>query len=129
MSNLDIVLKSIDLLKEDMKPDWGKMSCSQMVKHCNRFIQVYVNEVKFKPPISLLSPIFGKLHIFWLKYILTAFMFFIAFRIVFFLIYSPQKEIPSFTYVQAIILGIRFDATSIAYLLLPIWIIVCISSL
>ena len=37
MSNLDIVLKSIDLLKEDMKPDWGKMSCSQMVKHCNRF--------------------------------------------------------------------------------------------
>ena len=55
-------------------------------------------------------------------------MFFIAFRIVFFLIYSPQKEIPFFTYVQAIILGIRFDATSIAYLLLPIWIIVCISS-
>ena len=70
MSNLDIVLKSIDLLEEDMKPNWGKMSCSQMVKHCNRFIQVYVNEVKFKPPISLLSPIFGKLHIFWLKYII-----------------------------------------------------------
>ena len=70
----------------------------------------------------------SKIYIFWLKYILTAFILFLAFRIIFFLIYSPQKAIPFFTYVQAIILGTRFDATSIAYLLLPIWIIVCISS-
>jgi len=70
MSGLDLVLKSIDHLEEEMKPNWGKMSCPQMVKHCNNFIQVYTNEVKFKPPISLLSPIFGRLHIFWLKHII-----------------------------------------------------------
>ena len=70
MSNLVFLIKSIDLLEEDIKPKWGKMSCPQMVKHCNRFIQVYINEVKFKPPISMFSPIFGKLHIFWLKYII-----------------------------------------------------------
>jgi len=70
MSNLYLLIKSIDLLEEDAKPKWGKMSCPQMLKHCNRFIQVYTNEVKFKAPISLLSPIFGKLHIFWLRYIL-----------------------------------------------------------
>ena len=69
MSNLDLVIKSIDLLEEDTKPKWGKMSCPQMLKHCNRFIQVYVNEVKFKPPISLLSPIFGKLHILFMHFL------------------------------------------------------------
>jgi len=70
MSGLDLVLKSIDLLEEEMKPNWGKMSCPQMISHCNRFIKVYTNEVKFKPPISLISPIFGQLHIFWLKHII-----------------------------------------------------------
>ena len=70
MSNLYLLIKSIDLLEEDTKPKWGKMSCPQMLKHCNRFIQVYTNEVKFKAPISLLSPIFGRLHIFWLRYII-----------------------------------------------------------
>ena len=70
MNSLELVLKSIDLLKEDMKPNWGKMSCPQMLKHCNRFIQVYTNEVKFKPPISLLSPIFGQFHIFWLRHVI-----------------------------------------------------------
>ena len=67
MSSLELVLKSIDHLEEEMKPKWGKMSCPQMLMHCNRFIKVYTNEVKFKPPISLLSPIFGRLHIFWLR--------------------------------------------------------------
>ncbi|SVA13053.1 uncharacterized protein METZ01_LOCUS65907, partial [marine metagenome] len=38
MSGLDLVIESIALLKEDTKPNWGKMSCPQMVKHCNRFI-------------------------------------------------------------------------------------------
>ncbi len=70
MSGLYLVIESIALLKEDTKPNWGKMSCPQMVKHCNRFIQVYTNEFKFKPPISLLSPIFGRLHIFWLTHII-----------------------------------------------------------
>jgi hypothetical protein len=70
MSNLDLLIKSIDFLEEDTKPKWGKMSCPQMLKHCNRFIQVYTNEVKFKAPISLLSPIFGRLHIFWLRHII-----------------------------------------------------------
>ena len=70
MNGLNVVLKSIDLLEEDMKPKWGKMSCPQMIKHCNRFIQVYINEVKFKPPVSLLSPIFGRLHIFWLRHVI-----------------------------------------------------------
>ena len=70
MSSLDLVIESIALLKEDTKPNWGKMSCPQMVKHCNRFIQVYTNEVKFKPLVSLLSPIFGRLHIFWLTHII-----------------------------------------------------------
>ena len=70
MSSLELVLKSIDHLEEEMKPKWGKMSCPQMLMHCNRFIKVYTNEVKFKPPISLLSPIFGRLHIFWLRHVI-----------------------------------------------------------
>ena len=70
MSSLGLVLKSIDHLEEEMKPKWGKMSCPQMISHCNRFIKVYTNEVKFNPPISLISPIFGQLHIFWLKHII-----------------------------------------------------------
>ena len=70
MSSLEQVLKSIDLLEEEMRPNWGKMSCPQMIRHCNRFIKVYTNEFKFKPPISLISPIFGQLHIFWLKHII-----------------------------------------------------------
>ena len=70
MSSLELVLKSIDLLEEEMKPKWGKMSCPQMIRHCNRFIKVYTNEFKFKPTISLFSKIFGKLHIFWLKHVI-----------------------------------------------------------
>ena len=70
MSSLELVLKSIDHLEEEMKPKWGKMSCPQMLMHCNRFIKVYTNEVKFKPPISLLSPIFGRLHVFWLRHVI-----------------------------------------------------------
>ena len=70
MSSLELVLKSINHLEEEMKPKWGKMSCPQMISHCNRFIKVYTNEVKFKPLISLISPIFGQLHIFWLKHII-----------------------------------------------------------
>ncbi len=70
MSSLELVLTSIDHLEEEMKPKWGKMSCPQMISHCNRFIKVYTNEVKFKSSISLISPIFGKLHIFWLKHVI-----------------------------------------------------------
>ena len=70
MSSLELVLKSIDLLEEEMKQKWGKMSCPQMIRHCNRVIKVYTNEFKFKPPMSLFSQIFRKLHIFWLKHVI-----------------------------------------------------------
>ena len=65
MNRLIINLK--DLKKEDL-PKWGKMNASQMVNHCNLFIDLYVNKIEvpwlMRTISRLLSPIF-------IKYILS----------------------------------------------------------
>ena len=65
MDRLIINLK--DLKKEDL-PKWGKMNASQMVNHCNLFIDLYVNKIEvpwlMRAISRLLSPIF-------IKYILS----------------------------------------------------------
>ena len=65
MDRLIINLK--DLKKEDL-PKWGKMNSSQMLSHCNLFIDLYVNKIEvpwlMRKISRLLSPIF-------IKYILS----------------------------------------------------------
>jgi hypothetical protein len=50
-------------LKSDSKPLWGTMNSSEMCKHCNNFIRLYLGELKVAMPIRLLARIFGSLFI------------------------------------------------------------------
>ena len=70
----------------------------------------------------------NNIYIFWIKYFLATIMFFMIFRIIFLIIHFPQQEIPLIPFFKAIILGFRFDMSTIAFLFLPIWIFLCISS-
>ena len=63
------LIDSIDLLRHDTVPKWGKMNSSMMLKHCSAFVDVYLNKTKLNPIIFLLGFIFGVFHRLYLKFI------------------------------------------------------------
>lgn len=67
--DLDKLIKRVNLLSKDTIPNWGKMNSSMMLKHCSRFIDVYLGKVKFNPLMFLFGFTFSIFHIFYLKYV------------------------------------------------------------
>ena len=65
MEKLIVNLK--ELKKEDL-PKWGKMNASQMVSHCNLFIDLYVHKIGVPWLMRMISRIFSPIFI---KYILS----------------------------------------------------------
>ena len=63
------LIDSIDLLRHDTVPKWGKMNSSMMLKHCSAFVDVYLNKTKLNPFIFLVGFVFGIFHRLFLKYI------------------------------------------------------------
>ena len=60
---------SLEKLKEETTPKWGRMSSSMMLKHCSAFVDVYLNKTKLNPFIFIVGFVFGILHRLYLKYI------------------------------------------------------------
>jgi len=60
---------SIDKLNEESIPKWGKMNSSMMLKHCRRFVEMYLNKTKSNILYSFVGLFFGVFHRFYLKYI------------------------------------------------------------
>ena len=62
-------LKScLDKLKKDTNPKWGTMSSTEMLCHCNNFIEVSIGKKKISFTTKILGKIFGKLY---LKYLIS----------------------------------------------------------
>ena len=66
---------------------------------------------------------------FWKYFFLSGIIFFTFFRILFLFINGNFEQIHMGVLFAALINGIRFDITTIGYLLLPIWILLCICSI
>ena len=62
---------SLAKLKIDSKPQWGKMTSAQMLKHCNRQAKLYCNEYSSNVYTMFLANTIGKLHLFYVKYYLN----------------------------------------------------------
>ncbi len=60
---------SIEELKEETTPEWGRMNSSMMLKHCRRFVDMYLNKTKSNLLYSFVGLIFGVFHRLYLKYI------------------------------------------------------------
>ena len=60
---------SIEKLKEETTPKWGRMNSSMMLKHCSAFIDVYLNKTRLNPIIFTVGFVFGIFHRLYLKYI------------------------------------------------------------
>ena len=60
---------SIEQLNESTIPNWGKMNSSMMLKHCRRFIDMYLNKTKSNVLYSFFGLIFGIFHRLLLKHI------------------------------------------------------------
>jgi len=65
---MENLITNLNGLKKEDLPKWGKMNASQMLSHCNLFIDLYVNKIEvpwlMRAISRLLSPIF-------IKYILS----------------------------------------------------------
>ena len=68
--NIEYLISSINRIKADSKPNWGVMTCSQMLKHCNRQAKLYCNEYETSYKSFFLANTLGKIHLFYLKYII-----------------------------------------------------------
>ena len=60
---------SIEKLEDVTFPKWGRMNSSMMLKHCRRFVDMYLNKTKSNLLYSFVGLIFGVFHRLYLKYI------------------------------------------------------------
>jgi len=56
LTQLRLYLNNISF---DSQPKWGKMNSSEMCKHCNNFISLYLGEVSIPLHIRILARLFG----------------------------------------------------------------------
>ena len=55
------ILQRIELLKEDSKPQWGKMTSAQMLAHCNIALKQAIGTFKVKThPLSIIGRLIKK---------------------------------------------------------------------
>ena len=66
--NTHTLIESINNLEVNAKPKWGKMSASQMLKHCNKHTKLYCDESKRGFVSFFKTLILGKIHLFYVKY-------------------------------------------------------------
>ncbi len=66
---------------------------------------------------------------FWAKYILTALTLLSIFRVMFLIYHFPENQISINALILSFLNGMRYDLSTIAYILLPIWVIHSIFSL
>ena len=65
---LNKLISAINRVTPDAKPKWGKMSATQMIWHCKKFIIFYQNEKNYSP--NLMTKTLGYMHMFFLKHII-----------------------------------------------------------
>ena len=66
--DLNKLISAINRVTPDAKPKWGKMSATQMIWHCKKFIIFYQNEKNYSP--NLMTKTLGYMHMFFLKHII-----------------------------------------------------------
>ena len=64
--DFDLLTESLNNLEDETFPEWGKMNSSQMMIHCNNFIEVFIGNQKISFWTKIFGRIFGKL---FLKYL------------------------------------------------------------
>jgi hypothetical protein len=64
--DFDLLIERLNNLEEETLPEWGKMNSSQMMIHCNNFIEVSIGNQKISFWTKVFGRIFGKL---FLKYL------------------------------------------------------------
>lgn len=64
--DFDLLIERLNNLEEETLPEWGKMNSSQMMIHCNNFIEVSIGNQKISFWTKIFGRIFGKL---FLKYL------------------------------------------------------------
>ena len=65
---LNTLICAINRLTPEAKPKWGKMSATQMIWHCKKFIIFYQNEKNYSP--TLMTKTLGYMHMFFLRHII-----------------------------------------------------------
>ena len=59
---MEDLVDNLNNLKKEALPSWGKMNASQMLNHCNLFIDLYLNKIEvpwlMRTISRVLSPIF-----------------------------------------------------------------------
>jgi len=65
---LNTLICAINRLTPETKPKWGKMSATQMIWHCKKFIIFYQNEKNYSP--TLMTKTLGYMHMFFLRHII-----------------------------------------------------------
>ena len=58
INDFDLLIDRLNKLKEETLPKWGIMSSSQMIFHCNTFIDVSLGERKINLIIRVFSRVF-----------------------------------------------------------------------
>jgi len=64
--DFDLLIERLNNLEEETLPEWGKMNSSQMMIHCNNFIEVSIGNQKISFWTKFFGRVFGKL---FLKYL------------------------------------------------------------
>ena len=59
-SSFDEIINRLDLLNNDLKPLWGKMTVGQMVWHCQGPLQIAIENVDYKKAPNILAKWFLK---------------------------------------------------------------------
>ena len=61
------LINDLEELDVSTNPQWGKMNSTQMLSHCNNFIEVSQGTKKIGFLTKLFGRVFGKLFLFYLK--------------------------------------------------------------
>ena len=64
--SIEEITEKLNYLNKNSKPNWGKMSSSQMLKHCSKFIDLYLGKISVPFWYKYLGITIGKL---FLRYI------------------------------------------------------------
>jgi Protein of unknown function (DUF1569) len=54
----DALIERINLLQEDSRPQWGRMTVYQMIRHCRLFEEMILGDKKYKQ--AFIGRLFGK---------------------------------------------------------------------
>lgn len=57
--DFDLLTESLNNLEDETFPEWGKMNSSQMMIHCNNFIEVSIGNQKISFWTKVYRRIFG----------------------------------------------------------------------